>query len=68
MIKYHLDYGVAKELMQSTLGKDDATLSERFWIIDLDPDHSKGRHKVRNLNFHLHANVWLLCFILSMLK
>ena len=24
MIKYHLDYGIAKELMQSTLGKDDA--------------------------------------------
>ena len=68
MIKYHLDYGIAKELMQSTLGKDDATLSERFWIIDLDPDHSNGRHKVRNLNFHLHSNVWLLYFILSMLK
>ena len=26
--KYHLDYGIAKELMQSTLGKDDAILSE----------------------------------------
>ena len=28
MIKYHLDYGIAKELKQSTLGKDDAILSE----------------------------------------
>ena len=46
MIKYHLDYGIAKELMQSTLGKDDTVLSEWFWIIDLDPDHSKGTHKV----------------------
>ena len=43
MIKYHLDYCIAKELMQFTLGKDDAIkmLSEWFWIIDLDPDHSK---------------------------
>ena len=43
MIKYHLDYGIAKELMQFTLRKDDAIkiLSEWFWIIDLDPEHSK---------------------------
>ena len=68
MIKYHLDYGIAKELKQSTLGKDDAILSELFWIIDLDPDHSKGTHKVPKLNFYLHAKKWLLYFILSMLK
>ena len=55
MIKYHLDYGISKELMQSTLGKDDAILSEWFWIIDLDPDHSKGTHKISSLNFCLNA-------------
>ena len=55
--------------MKSTLGKDDAIydLSD-FVIIDLDPDHSKGTHKVPNHNFHLHAKVGLLHFILSMLK
>ena len=68
MIKYNLDYGIAKELMQSTLGKDDAILSEGFWIIDLYPDHSKGTHKVPNLIFRLRAKVGLLFFILSMLK
>ena len=56
MIKYHLHYGIAKELMHSTLGKHDAI----FWIIHLDPDHSKGTHKVPNLNFHLHAKVGLI--------
>ena len=60
MIKYHLDYGIAKELMQSTLVKDDAILSKWFWIIDLDPDHSKGTHEVPKLNFRLHAKVGLL--------
>ena len=67
-IKYHLDYGIAKKLMQSTLGKDNAILPERFWIIDLDPDHSKGTHKVPNLCLRLHAKVGLLYFIQSMLK
>ena len=68
MIKYHLDYGIAKELMQFSPGKDDAILSERFWVIDLDPDHSKGTHKVPNLYFPYHANVGLLYFTLSMLR
>ena len=68
MVKYHLDYGIAKELKQFTLGKDDAILSERFWIIDLDPDHSKGTHKVPNLYFPFHAKVGLLYFSLSKLK
>ena len=55
--------------MKSTLGKDDAIydLSD-FVIIDLDPDHSKGTHKVPNHNFRSHAKVGLLYFILSMLK
>ena len=30
-----------------------------FVIIDLDPDHSKGTHKVPNHNFRLHAKVGL---------
>ena len=49
MIKYHLDYGIAKEMMQFTVGKDDAILSQRFWIIDLDPDHSKNTQSTKPL-------------------
>lgn len=48
----HLDYGIAKDLVQSTLGKDDAMLPAKwFWIIDLDPGHCKGTYKVPNLYF-----------------
>ena len=53
MIKYHLDYGNAKELICNIPlweGMMPYYLSD-FVIIDLDPDHSKGTHKVPNLYF-----------------
>ena len=52
MIKYHLDYGIAKELMQSTLGKDDAIyyLSDfgSLMLIQIIP---KEHTKYQNLIF-----------------
>ena len=48
----HLDYGIAKDLMKSILGKDDSILPDWFWITDFDPDHSKGTHKVPKLYFY----------------
>ena len=54
-----MDYDSTKDLIQSILRKDDAILPERFWIIDLDPDHSKGTQSTKPL-FSFTCKSWAI--------